>query len=60
MYNITIRGYFETEKAEDFIEKLNGIIEETDSIFVGKPVIYELAPYIDYQKQEDGDKKTEN
>lgn len=60
MYNITIKGYFETEKAEEFVKKLEEIVKETDSNFIGKPVVYELAPYVDYQKQEDGDEKTEN
>ena len=60
MYNITIKGYFETEKAEEFVKKLEEIIKETDSNFIGKPVVYELAPYVDYQKQDDRNEEIEN
>ena len=33
MYNITIKGYFETEKAEEFVKKLEEIVKETEKAY---------------------------
>lgn len=60
MYNITFKGYFETEKADEFMNSIREIMKKTDTHLVGQPSIYELPQYIDYQKCEDGNKETKN
>lgn len=52
MYTITFRGHFETEKQEEFIAKLQKILEETDTTFFGNVQSFKEPDYVDFQKIE--------
>lgn len=50
MYQISLRGYFETEKPDELIEAIKKVAAENDADIIGQFQSYRLAPYVDYQK----------
>ena len=50
MYQITIRGYFETEKPDELLEAIKTVANENDADIIGQFQSYKLADYVDYQK----------
>lgn len=52
MWAIVFNGKIETENPDVFLEKLNSVLKETDSDFIGRVERYQLAKYVDYQKVE--------
>ena len=52
MFTIFFKGHFETEKQEEFINKLQEILKETDTVFLGQVQSYKEPDYIDFQKVE--------
>lgn len=52
MVTIIFKGQFETENQEDFINKLQKILEETDTSFIGRVDAYEMPKDVDFQKVE--------
>lgn len=50
MYQISLKGYFETEKPDELIEMINKAVQDSNSERIGQFATYQLAPYIDYQK----------
>lgn len=52
MFTIFFKGHFETEKQEEFISKLQEILKETDTVFLGQVQSYKEPDYIDFQKIE--------
>lgn len=52
MVTIIFKGQFETENQEDFINKLQEILDETDTSFVGRVYAYEMPKDVDFQKVE--------
>ena len=52
MVTIIFKGQFETENQEDFINKLQEILDETDTSFVGRVDAYEMPRDVDFQKVE--------
>lgn len=52
MWAIVFNGKIETENPDAFLEKLNSVLKETDSDFIGRVERYQLAKYVDYQKVE--------
>ena len=52
MVTIIFKGQFETENQEDFINKLQEILDETDTSFVGRVDAYEMPKDVDFQKVE--------
>ena len=52
MVTIIFKGQFETENQEDFINKLQEILDETDTSFVGRVDVYEMPKDVDFQKVE--------
>lgn len=52
MVTIIFKGQFETENQEDFINKLQEILDKTDTIFIGRVDAYEMPKYVDFQKVE--------
>lgn len=55
MFTIFFKGHFETEKQEEFINKLQEILKETDTVFLGQVQSYKEPDYIDFQKVEVND-----
>lgn len=55
MYVITFKGHFETEKQEEFITKLQEILESTDTTFFGQVQSFKEPDYVDFQKVEVND-----
>ena len=55
MFTIFFKGHFETEKQEEFINKLQEILKETDTMFLGQVQSYKEPDYIDFQKVEVND-----
>ena len=53
MFQIILKGYLETENPDNLINKLNELLKEEKSELVGQFQVYQLAPYVDYQKCED-------
>ena len=53
MYQVSLRGYFETENPEKLIEAINNIVKEQKVDLIGQFLTYQLAPYVDYQKADD-------
>lgn len=52
MYTIIFKGRFETDKQEEFVNKLQTLLKETDTEFLGQVQSFEMPPYVDYQKIE--------
>lgn len=52
MVTIIFKGQFETENQEDFINKLQEILDETDTTFIGRVDAYEMPKDVDFQKVE--------
>lgn len=52
MVTIIFKGQFETENQEDFINKLQEILDETDTSFIGRVDAYEMPKDVDFQKVE--------
>lgn len=50
MYQITLRGYFETEKPDELLEAIKTVANENDADIIGQFQSYKLADYVDYQK----------
>lgn len=50
LYQISLRGYFETENPDELIEAIKKVAEEKDADLIGQFQTYMLAPYVDYQK----------
>lgn len=50
MYQITLRGYFETEKPDELLEAIKTVASENDADIIGQFQSYKLADYVDYQK----------
>ena len=50
MFQVVFKGAFEVEDAEKFIQEVDRVIDELKGSKVGQFQIYQLAPYIDYQK----------
>lgn len=52
MFTIFFKGHFETEKQEEFLNKLQEILKETDTTFLGQVQSYKEPDYVDFQKVE--------
>lgn len=52
MVTIIFKGQFETKNQENFINKLQEILDETDTTFIGKVDAYEMPKDVDFQKVE--------
>lgn len=50
MYQISLKGYFELENPDKFLEDLQKVITENEADLIGQFHVYKLAPYVDYQK----------
>lgn len=52
MVTIIFKGQFETKNQENFINKLQEILDETDTTFIGRIDAYEMPKDVDFQKVE--------
>lgn len=52
MVTIIFKGQFETKNQENFINKLQEILDETDTTFIGRVDIYEIPKDVNFQKVE--------
>ena len=52
MYQISLRGCFETQDPEQLLTKINEALKETKSSVIGQFSVVMLPPYIDYQTVE--------
>lgn len=52
MVTIIFKGQFETKNQENFINKLQEILDETDTTFIGRVDVYEMPKDVDFQKVE--------
>ena len=50
MYQISLRGYFETKNPDELLEAIKKVAAENDADIIGTFQTYKLAPYVDYQK----------
>ena len=50
MYQISLKGYIETENPDELLELINKTIDSNNAELFGQFVTYQLAPYVDYQK----------
>lgn len=50
MWALVINGKIQTEKVDEFVEKFNKLIDETNSEFFGKIDRYHVVEYVEYQK----------
>lgn len=48
MVTIIFKGQFETKNQENFINKLQEILDETDTTFIGKVDVYEMPKDVDF------------
>ena len=55
MYQISLKGYFETENPDKFLEDLQKVIKDDEIDLIGQFQVYKLAPYVDYQKADVSD-----
>lgn len=58
MFQVVFKGAFEVEDAEKFIQEVDRVIDELKGSKVGQFQIYQLAPYVDYQKCDVKDTET--
>lgn len=52
MVTIIFKGQFETKNQENFINKLQEILDETDTTFIGRIDAYEIPKDVNFQKVE--------
>lgn len=52
MVTIIFNGQFETKNQENFINKLQEILDETDTTFIGRVDVYEIPKDVNFQKVE--------
>jgi len=50
VYQINLKGYIESENPDELTDSITKLIEEKNSELIGQFVVYQLAPYVDYQK----------
>ena len=55
MYNIVIKGYFEVEDCDKFVESIQRVASECNAELIGNIATYQLAPYVDYQRCDDSE-----
>lgn len=63
MVTIIFKGQFETKNQENFINKLQEILDETDTTFIGRIDAYEIPKNVNFQKVEvinESNDKSEN
>lgn len=63
MVTIIFKGQFETKNQENFINKLQEILDETDTTFIGRVDAYEIPKDVNFQKVEvinESNDKSEN
>lgn len=61
MFTFFLKGHFETENLTEFIDKLQEILKETDTIYLGQILSYTDPRYIDNSKIEfDNAEESEN
>lgn len=53
MFTIFLKGHFETEKQEEFLNKLQEILKETDTTYFGQVQSFKEPEYVDFQKVEE-------
>ena len=52
MFNVTFKGYFETEDPDGFVKEVMDLLSKTNTSFYGKSTVAMLPKDVDYQKQE--------
>lgn len=55
MYTIFLKGHFETEKQEEFLNQLQEVLSKTDTSFIGQVQSFKMPEDIDFQKIEDNE-----
>ena len=53
MFTIFLKGHFETENQEEFLNKLQEILKETDTTYFGQVQSFKEPDYVDFQKVEE-------
>jgi len=61
MYQVILKGYFETIDPDKLIEEIQTTVKNQNSEIVGNFNVYQLAPYVDFQKDdiEEGNKDSD-
>ena len=52
MFTFFLKGHFETKNQENFLNKLQEILEETDTTYLGEVLSYTDPGYVDNSKTE--------
>lgn len=52
MYEIVLKGFIETGDPDSLVTELKDVIEKHSSELVGQFNVFQLAPFVDYQKIE--------
>ena len=52
MFNVTFKGYFETEDPDAFVEEVMDLLSKTNASFYGQPIVVMLPKHVHHQKQE--------
>lgn len=60
MVTIIFKGQFETSNHENFINKVEEILKETGSTFIGRIEAYEAPEYVDFQEVQITDESNSN
>ena len=60
MYSVILKGNYEVENAEEFLKDIDEIAKKHEAYLAGKFMVYQLAPYVDYQVCDDSDTRSEN
>lgn len=60
MFEIVFKGTVEVEDADKLIQEIDAVIDKYGGIKHGQYQIYQVAPYVDYQKCDVKDTQTGN
>ena len=55
MYQIVLKGSIETNDPDNLLEKITDVLKTNNADLVGTFAVFQLAPYVDYQKIDDSD-----
>lgn len=59
MFTIFLKGHFETKNQQEFLNKLQEILTETDTTYFGEVQSYQPPIYIDFETKESTDGESE-
>lgn len=58
MFEIILKGKFECKDADKFMDRLNAILQETETTFHGQAMKFQVLDFDDYEEVTENEEKT--